>query len=462
MATLQVLVVDDEPAIRQVLASQVAKAGHHVALADRGSTALERLMRGDIDIAVCDVRIPDFDGIELVRRCRALKIETHFIMVSAFSSLDTAIEAMRAGAFDYVVKPLVQDDVIRRLDQVANLIGLRAENQRLRQMVQGAGEQECLRTSRAMTELYQLAARVAKRDSTVLITGESGTGKGVLAKSMHSMSPRASFPMLSVNCGAIPENLLESEFFGHLKGSFTGADRAKKGFFLEADGGTLFLDEITELPLNLQVKLLNALEAGEVRPVGAETPRKVNVRILAATNRNVEKMVAEGRFREDLFYRLNVMHLHIPPLREVPEDIPGLYEYFIGRESRKIGAQELIQVDPTVDEILREFEWPGNVRQLQNVIERAVILADGSTITLGDLPADITRARGTNGGEMDESPAGQGLREQVKQFEVKLITRAIEEAGGDRAAAARRLGIGLSTLYRKLDEGTDMGGLIDS
>ena len=462
MATLQVLVVDDEPAIRQVLASQVAKAGHHVALADRGSTALERLMRGDIDIAVCDVRIPDFDGIELVRRCRALKIETHFIMVSAFSSLDTAIEAMRAGAFDYVVKPLVQDDVIRRLDQVANLIGLRAENQRLRQMVQGAGEQECLRTSRAMTELYQLAARVAKRDSTVLITGESGTGKGVLAKSMHSMSPRASFPMLSVNCGAIPENLLESEFFGHLKGSFTGADRAKKGFFLEADGGTLFLDEITELPLNLQVKLLNALEAGEVRPVGAETPRKVNVRILAATNRNVEKMVAEGRFREDLFYRLNVMRLHIPPLREVPEDIPGLYEYFIGRESRKIGAQELIQVDPTVDEILREFEWPGNVRQLQNVIERAVILADGSTITLGDLPADITRARGTNGGEMDESPAGQGLREQVKQFEVKLITRAIEEAGGDRAAAARRLGIGLSTLYRKLDEGTDMGGLIDS
>jgi two-component system response regulator AtoC len=454
MAVLQVLVVDDEPAIRQVLASQIGKAGHQVDLADCGTAALERLSRGDVDVAVCDIRMPDFDGIELVRRARAQGIETSFLMVTAFSSLDTAIEAMRAGAFDYLVKPLRREDVLRRLDQIADLNRLRAENLRLRSLVHGAGEQECEQPSRAMRAVLQMVGKVARTDSTVLITGESGSGKGHFARKIHEQSLRAPHAMIPVNCGAIPENLLESEFFGHLKGSFTGAERAKKGLFLEANGGTLFLDEIAELPLALQVKLLHALEAGEVRPVGSETARRVDVRILAATNRNIERMVAEGRFREDLYYRLNVLHLHIPPLRERREDIRPLVEHLVRKESHRLGIAGPIQLDPAVQDELRAFAWPGNVRQVQNVVARALILAEGSRITLGDLPPEVTRADGPEDAERRANGTAS-LRDHMRRFEVRLIRQAIEEAHGDRQAAARSLGIGLSTLYRKLDEGAD-------
>lgn len=456
MAVLQVLVVDDEPAIRQVLASQIGKAGHQVDLADGGAAALERLSRGDVDVAVCDIRMPDFDGIELVRRARAQGIETSFLMMTAFSSMDTAIEAMRAGAFDYLVKPLRQEDVLRRLDQIADLIGLRAENLRLRTLVNGANHQECEQPSRPSRELQRLIDKIAHTDSTILITGESGTGKGHIAKKIHKQSPRAPKVMITVNCGAIPENLLESEFFGHLKGSFTGADRAKKGFFLEADGGTLFLDEIAELPLSLQVKLLHALEEGEIRAVGAEVSRRVDVRILAATNRNIAQMVAEGLFREDLFYRLDVLRIHIAPLRERLEDIPPLVEYFIRLEARKLGVDQATPVDPAAEEILQEYAWPGNVRQLQNAVARALILSEGNRITLSDLPPDITRSDTGGASDDDANLKGVGLRERVRRFESRLILRAIDEANGDRQAAAKRLRIGLSTMYRKLEEGAEM------
>ncbi len=453
MAALQILVVDDEPAIRQVLAAQISKAGHQVAQAHCGQAALERLSRGDVDVAVCDIRMPDFDGIELVRRARAQGIETSFLMITAFSSLDTAIDAMRAGAFDYLVKPLRQEDVLRRIDQIADLIGLRAENERLRTLVHAGDPQYCDQPSRAMRTLQQLVAKVARTDGTVLITGESGTGKGLIAKCIHQQSPRAAMPLVTVNCGAIPENLLESEFFGHLKGSFTGADRAKRGLFLEADGGTLFLDEIGELPRGLQVKLLHALEAREVRPVGSETPRRVNVRILAATNRDIAQMVANGDFREDLYYRLNVLHLHLVPLRDRREDIAPLVSYFIRQEARRLGSSGIIQIDPAVEEILEEYAWPGNVRQLQNAVARALILAEGNRISLSDLPPDITHVDAVSMPATESSQAGATLREQVRHFEVRLIRRAIGDAEGDRTAAAKRLGIGLSTLYRKLDEG---------
>ena len=455
MAVLQVLVVDDEPAIRQVLASQIGKAGHQVAQASCGADALARLSRGDVDVAVCDIRMPDFDGIELVRRARAQGIETSFLMITAYSSLDTAIEAMKAGAFDYLVKPLRQEVVLRRLAQIADLAGLRAENRRLRTLVDGASELDCEQPSRAMRAVQQMVAKVAPTDGTVLITGESGTGKGYFARKIHEQSHRAAKPLISVNCGAIPENLLESEFFGHLKGSFTGAERAKKGLFLEANGGTLFLDEIAELPLGLQVKLLHALESGEVRPVGAETPRRVDLRFLAATNRDIAQRVADGRFREDLYYRLNVLRLHVPPLRERREDIAPLVAHFIRREARRLGGNEAIRIDPAAEEILQSCAWPGNVRQLQNAVARALILAEGSRITLSDLPPDITHVdplAGTDAGAAEADATDAGLREQVRRFEVRQIRRAIDETGGDRAAAAKRLRIGLSTLYRKLEE----------
>lgn len=462
MHLLQVLVVDDEKAIRQVLASQIGKAGHQVAQADSGTAALERLSRGDVDVAVCDIRMPDFDGIELVRRARAQGIETSFLMITAFSSLDTAIEAMKAGAFDYLVKPLRREDVLRRIDQIADVMGLRAENKRLRTLVDGADEHECEQPSLAMRNAEQLVAKIARTDSTVLITGESGTGKGYFAKKIHDQSPRASTVMTTVNCGAIPENLLESEFFGHLKGSFTGADRAKKGLFVEADGGTLFLDEIAELPLGLQVKLLHALEAGEVRPVGAETPRRVDVRIIAATNRDITRMVADGTFREDLYYRLNVLHFEIPPLRERREDIEPLVKFSMLREARRLGLTQTMQIDPVVEEIFREFDWPGNVRQVQNVVAHALILAEGSRITLGDLPPYITRGNPNGDAALDENPEHEGLREQVRRFEVRLIRRAIDKADGDRPAAAKKLGIGLSTMYRKLEEVPETGAELQS
>ncbi len=454
MAVLQVLVIDDEAAIRQVLASQIAEAGHEVEQADCAARALERLARGDIDVAVCDLRLPDFDGIELIRRARAEKCDTGFLMITAFSSVDTAIEAMKAGAFDYLVKPLRGEDVLRRIEQIGNLMELQAENRRLRTLVDGAAPEECRLRSSAMNDIERLIAKMARTDGTVLITGESGTGKGYIAKQIHERSGRADSTFISVNCGAVPENLLESEFFGHLKGSFTGADRAKKGLFVEANGGTLFLDEIGELPVSLQVKLLHVLEESAVRPVGSETSRRVDVRIVAATNRDINQMVEDGTFREDLFYRLNILHIHMPALRDRREDIRPLVDLFISKQTVRMGLQETVTMDPAAEEILENYGWPGNVRQLQNVVARTLILADGNRITLSDLPPEITRIE-TQGGDDDAAIAEGTLRDQVRRFEVARIRQTIDEVGGDRQVAAKRLGIGLSTLYRKLDESSD-------
>ena len=321
MTSLQLLVVDDEPAIRQVVTAHLRKAGYAVDQASDGETAMERLAKGDVDIALCDIKLPGLSGIELLRQARAVNVDTAFIMMTAFASVDTAIEAIKAGAADYMIKPLNNDELLHRLTKVGDLRGLRAENRVLRRLVLGVNQDVFGFNSPAMREMEHMAAKVARTNSTVLITGESGTGKGVVARLIHQQSPRAEGPFIPVNCGAIPENLVESEFFGHTRGAFTGADKARKGLFLEADGGTIFLDEIGELPMLLQVKLLHVIEQKEVRPVGEEQTRPVDVRIITATNRDLAEMVAQGKFREDLYFRLSVFHIHVPPLRERRQDL---------------------------------------------------------------------------------------------------------------------------------------------
>ena len=453
MTSLQLLVVDDEPAIRQVVSAHLRRAGYEVEQSSDGESAMERLAKGDIDIALCDIKLPKLSGIELLRQARAAGIDTAFIMMTAFASVDTAIEAIKAGASDYMIKPLNNEELLHRLANVGDLRGLRAENRVLRRLVLGVNEEVFSFNSPSMREMEHMAAKVSPTNSTVLITGESGTGKGVVARLIHQQSSRAEGPFIPVNCGAIPDNLVESEFFGHTRGAFTGADKARKGLFLEADGGTIFLDEVGELPLALQVKLLHVIEHKEVRPVGGELERPVDVRIIAATNRDLGEMVAQGTFREDLFFRLSVFHIFVPPLRERRQDIPALIKFLITRNTRRIGSggQE-VSLDPGVEELLLNYAWPGNVRELENVIGRALILADGNHISLADLPPQISQTLPSSHQPYGTLPLSGTLREQVRKYEASIILRTIEETGGDRRAAAQKLDIGLSSLYRKLEE----------
>ena len=452
MRSLQILVVEDEPAIRQVVSAQLKKAGHTVEQAGDAEAALERLARGDIDIALSDIKLPNMSGIDLLRQARATNIDTAFIMMTAFASVDTAIEAIKAGAADYMIKPLNHDELLHRLSKVGDLRGLRAENRVLRRLVLGSNQEVFGFNSPTMREMEHMAAKVARTNSTVLVTGESGTGKGVVARLIHQQSLRADGPFIPVNCGAIPENLVESEFFGHTKGAFTGADKVRKGLFLEADTGTIFLDEIGELPLSLQVKLLHVIEQKAVRAVGSEQSRAVDVRIVAATNRDLVEMVAQGKFREDLYFRLSVFHILVPPLRERRQDLAALINFVLQRNVRRLGSGAIKpQLDTGVEELLVNYGWPGNVRELENVLDRALILAEDYRITTTDLPPSISKME--NSLQIGDSFNTSGsLREQVRKFETHLILKTIQESDGDRRAAAQKLNIGVSSLYRKLEE----------
>jgi two-component system response regulator AtoC len=384
-----VLIIDDELALRQIIAATVRRAGYSVDMAEGVKDAAAKLVRGDVDLAICDIKMEDGDGVELVRSMKSAGVPTLFIMVTAFASVQTAVEALRAGAMDYMVKPIDSEELLYRLRQAQTLLGLKAENVALRKFV--SGERENIRfkfTSAPMAAVERLATRVAVIDSTVLITGESGTGKGVLARFIHDQSLRAEAPFIPVNCSAIPENLLESEFFGHTKGAFSGAVQARKGLFSQADTGTLFLDEIGELPLHMQTKMLHVIEDKEIRPVGGEQLRKVDTRIVVATNRDLPAMAAAGTFREDLFFRISQFHIDLPPLRDRGEDVSRLIRFFL--ETAKLTGETRIERDPAAVELLLEYRWPGNVRELENVIGRAFIMADGGRITIGDLPPGLS------------------------------------------------------------------------
>lgn len=446
---MHVLVIDDEPAIRQVLVAAVNRAGYSVDQAATAAEAAARLARGDVDVALCDIKLGDANGVDLLRNTKASGVDTTFVMVTAFASVETAVEALRAGAFDYLVKPVRNEELVHQLSQIDSLRGLRDENRALRKVVGDTASRMYRFTCPGMVEVERLAGKVAPTDSTVLITGESGTGKGILARWIHERSLRATGPFLPVNCSAIPEQLLESEFFGHTKGSFTSADRTRRGLFLEADRGTLFLDEIGELPLHMQTKLLNVIEDKVIRAIGSDQPRRVDTRVIAATNRDLGEMVRQGKFREDLYFRLAMFHIDLPPLRDRRADLPALVRFTLANMRRDRRA---IEVDPAAEEILISYDWPGNVRELENVLNRACILADADRITLSDLPAEITRIAPHGGGSGTAIAKDGYLRDQLRAIEASLIARALEEANDDRRLAAQRLGIGLSSLYRKLEE----------
>ncbi len=457
MPPLNILAIDDELAIRQMLVSMLTRAGYAVDQAGTFAEAAAKLKGGEYDVALCDVKLPDGNGIDLVRDCRDSGCETVFIMITAYASLETAVEALRAGAADYVVKPVRNEEVLNRLAAIDTVRRLSDENRVLRRAIEDRGPKLFRFASPPMLEVERLVNKVATADSTVLITGESGTGKGVVARAIHERSPRCNGQFLAVNCSAIPEHLMESEFFGHTKGAFTSADHARKGLFLQASGGTLFLDEIGELPLPMQTKLLNVLEEKEVRPLGSEQPRRIDTRIVAATNSNLTEKVAQGRFREDLFFRLSVFKIHLPPLRERSGDLPGLIRFLLQCARREASGPQVSAIDPLAEEILLAYRWPGNVRELDNVISRACLLAEGGRITVGDLPSEIV-----GGGAPQPAAGGEAetLRDQVHKLEAGIIRYAIEAAGGDRKLAAQRLGIGLSTLYRKVEE-FEQQGLIE-
>jgi two-component system response regulator AtoC len=449
MPSLHVLVVEDELAALQVLAAAVRHGGYSVDTAADLGEAKAKLAGGDVDVALCDIQLPDGDGIELLKHSRTAGLETAFVMMTAFASVETAVEALRAGAFDYIIKPARHVEILHRLSQIEAMRGLREENRTLRKAARDSKPLYAFASSQ-MANVQHLIAKVAPTDSTVLISGESGTGKSVVARAIHDQSGRREAPFLSVNCGAIPDQLLESEFFGHTKGAFTSADRASKGLFLEADQGTLFLDEISELPLLTQTKLLHVIEDKEVRPLGGAQPRRVSTRIIAACNSDLSQLVREGKFREDLYFRLSVFQIDIAPLRERPEDVRGLIRHALRASRQASNPSRALELDPEAEEILLAYRWPGNVREVENVITRACILAEGDSITVDELPAQLVSAAGGRRSSTAVSP-DESLHGQRLRFETQVIRRAIEAAGGDRKLAAQRLGISLSSLYGKLN-----------
>lgn len=446
MLARRVLVIDDEENLRHFLTMVLQEEGYEVGTVQDGLEALERMDQSEWDIILCDIRMPRMDGMTFLKEMKSREMAGTVIMMSAYGTIDTAVEAMKVGAYDYVSKPFNADEIILVLKKAEERERLREENVRLRQEVQGDyGLDKIVAKSAAMAEIFNLIKKVARHKSSVLITGESGTGKELVAKAIHYSSDRKDNPLISVNCGAIPENLLESELFGHVKGAFTDAVRTKKGLFEMAHQGTMFLDEVGELPTSLQVKLLRVLQDGEIRRVGGTTSIKVDVGIIAATAKDLAKEVQEGKFREDLYYRLNVLPIHIPPLRERREDIPPLVDHFIDRYNRKLKVR-INGISQEVMERFLQYPWPGNVRELENTIERAMILTEEDPIGVEALPRHMHQ------GDEEDLLAGLSIKKNAREMEIRLIKEALKSTGGNRLQAARLLEISHKALLYKLKD----------
>jgi len=459
----KLLVVEDEPGLRQMLEILFRREGYAVVAAPGCRSAIEAIMQHPqpFPVGLSDLSMPDGTGLEVLAAAKSRNAATEVILITAHSTVENAIGAMRNGAYDFVAKPFDAAELAALVRKAFEKQALALENQRLRARVSGLVDTEVLGRSSAMRGVLDLVQRIANMRTTVLITGESGSGKERVARAVHDASDRRSKPFLVVNCGALPEALMESELFGHEKGAFTGAQNKHLGLFREANGGTVLLDEVGELPANLQVKLLRVLQERSVRAVGATQETPIDVRVLAATNRDVEADVSAGKFRQDLYYRLNVIRIELPPLRERREDIPMLAERFMRRFADEM-SKEVSGFTPDAIRALQAYSFPGNVRELENMLERAVALAGSRVIGLGDFPQELSGTAGAPGAMLLELPEqGCNLDDVVNEVERRLITASLERTGGVRTAAAKLLGISFRSMrYRlaKLGLGEDDGG----
>ncbi len=443
---MKILLVDDETAILETLTILFRGEGYDVSVADSGAQALAALADLKPDIVLTDIRMPGATGLEVLAKAREVDPEMAVILMTAQASLQSAVRAVNEGAYYYLQKPFANDELLAICQRAAEARQLRAENRALKKEIRKrttSAEGRPVGTAPSFIEVLELAETVAPTDSTVLLSGESGTGKEVLARYIHRLSNRAEGPFLSINCGALPESLLESELFGHMKGSFTGAVKDKEGLLTAAAGGTFFLDEVGEMSAAIQVKLLRVLQEREVIPVGATEAVRLDVRIMAATNRELEQEIERGAFRSDLYYRLNVIQLRLPPLRERPEDVPILAQYFL--ESRACGDGPAPHISEETMDVLMQHDWPGNVRELENALERAVVVTGGGEITLASLPERVREA----------PPQRLGAEDLTQNPTMEVVERAyilwvLQAEGGNKKRAAELLGIDPSTLYRKL------------
>ncbi len=447
----RLLVVDDDPLLRETLTTILEANNYEIETAENGKQALEKIQATIFDQIISDIDMPVMDGLTMLAELQAEGVETSVIMLSAHSDMENVVRAMHSGAADFIAKPLQSEDaLLLTLQRVAEKDKLQKENRRLKEEVSHDYVfSNIVAKSKKMNAIFQTIKKIADYKTTVLITGESGTGKELIAKAIHYNSIRKAALMVCVNCGGIPDNLLESELFGHVKGAFTDAYRSKKGLFEEADGGTLFLDEIGELPTNLQVKFLRVLQEEEVRPLGETNSIKVDSRIIAATARNLRKEVEEKRFREDLFYRVNVLAIEVPPLRDRKEDIPLLVDHFIKKYNKRLKL-DMKGVDSETLQRFLDYSWPGNVRELENIIERGMALADGEMVVSANLPSELlssTRATG-----VIDLEAGFSIKKNSQIMEKLLISQALEETNGNKTKAAKLLEISLPTLFYKIKE----------
>jgi DNA-binding NtrC family response regulator len=447
--TKSILLIDDDESLRRVVEYNLREDGYEVVTAENGRVGLQRFQETGADLVLTDIRMPEMDGVELMARLKAMAPDLPIIVLTAHGTIDSAVEAMKVGAFDYLTKPFSRDQLLAAVRKALELGALASENRQLRQFVRERFSfASMIGGSRAIRAVTDTAARVAGSDTTVLLEGESGTGKELLAKAIHVNSSRSTGPFVTVNCAAIPENLLESELFGHRRGAFTGAVADKPGKFETANRGTIFLDEIGDLPLLLQVKLLRVLQEREVDKVGENRPIKVDVRVIAATNRDVEKMTSDGTFREDLYYRLAVVSIRVPPLRERSDDIPLLADHFLAKY-----AERLSRPRPTVDRAVYSafnlYAWPGNIRELENVIERALVLDRDGILGLDDLP-DRLKASGARFGNLRLELPDEGI--SLEDIERELLLAALEKHNWNQTRAAAYLNITRSTLLYRMQK----------
>ena len=445
---MRILVCDDEASLREMLQILLRREGYDVEVVDGVHGARDQLGSSDpYDVVITDLVMPDGTGMEVLDAVRARSKDTQILMITAYATTEQAVEAMRRGAYDYVQKPFKNSELLATLEKALEKRAIVAENETLRAQVKSRwSEGQLIGKSPAIERLRDLVKRLAGSTTSVLITGESGTGKEMVARSLHFQSPRSEKPFVVLNCGAVPENLIESELFGHVKGAFTGATSAKEGLFRAADGGTLFLDEVGELPPALQVKLLRVLQDRTVRPVGGSSEVEVDVRVIAATNRDVEAEVEAGTFREDLFYRLNVIRIEVPPLRERQEDIPVLAQYFLQKHAALQGRQ--LELSPEAMRWLAQQPYAGNVRELENIVERGVTLARGRTVEREDLGDSHPAKKADAPSEIPEG--GFDLDEYLTQVERELLFRALDQSGGVRKKAAELLGMSFRQFRYRL------------